>query len=322
MKEGGQIKTSSTSGGYRESIMQPGYLKLHRNGELERRIAELHSILESCTLCPRACRKNRLADEKGYCQCSEELVISAIHPHFGEEEPLVGTGGSGTVFLGGCNLGCVYCQNYEISHLKHGAIVTPEYLAEGMMELQRIGCHNINFVTPTHFVPQLVRSLKTSIEMGLNIPIVYNCGGYESISTIRMLEGIVDIYMPDIKYSDPDHSERYSSAPDYFLRCREAVEEMHRQVGDLIVDEDGIAQRGLLIRHLILPNHIAGSRRVLKFIAGEISQESYVNIMFQYRPMFRASDYQKLDRRPSIEEFMETVQMARELGLRRGFEMT
>jgi len=306
-------------------MMQPGYLRLYRSGELDTRIAELYRILERCVLCPRECRKNRLKGEEGYCRSGEEIVVSAIHPHFGEEEPLVGqgrlwgVGGSGTIFLTGCNLGCVYCQNYDISHLGHGSPVSVEELSRGMMHLQNMGCHNINLVTPTHFIPQLVKGIRMAIERGLRLPVVYNCGGYESVSTIRLLEGIIGIYMPDMKYSDRQGAGRYSNASDYFDRCREAVREMHRQVGDLNLDSRGIARRGLLIRHLILPNDLAGSREILRFIAEEISKDSYVNIMFQYRPMFKAAEYEELNRRPSLDEYREAIAMAQDFGLHRGF---
>jgi putative pyruvate formate lyase activating enzyme len=306
--------------------MKPGYLKLYESGELDRRIASLHEILESCVLCPRECHKNRLKGEKGYCRSGEELVVSSIGPHFGEEEPLVGrgrllgVGGSGTVFLTGCNLGCVYCQNYEIGHLGQGSPLSAEELASGMLHLQKLGCHNINFVTPTQFVPQLVQSIKHAIEIGLKIPIVYNCGGYESLSTIKLLEDIVDIYMPDIKYSDPENAKRYSNAPDYFARCREAVQEMHRQVGDLKMDASGIARRGLLIRHLVLPNDLAGSREVMRFISEEVSKDTYVNIMFQYRPLYRADEYPELNRRPTTDECQKAIKTVRGMGLHRGFD--
>ncbi|HAZ31665.1 MAG TPA: radical SAM protein, partial [Dehalococcoidia bacterium] len=230
-----------------------------------------------------------------------------------------GVGGSGTIFLTGCNLGCVYCQNYDISHLGHGSPVSVEELSRGMMHLQNMGCHNINLVTPTHFIPQLVKGIRMAIERGLRLPVVYNCGGYESVSTIRLLEGIIGIYMPDMKYSDRQGAGRYSNASDYFDRCREAVREMHRQVGDLNLDSRGIARRGLLIRHLILPNDLAGSREILRFIAEEISKDSYVNIMFQYRPMFKAAEYEELNRRPSLDEYREAIAMAQDFGLHRGF---
>ena len=305
--------------------MHPGYIRLFESGELDERIDRLYEILDCCILCPRQCRKNRSTGEKGYCNQAHELVVSAIHPHFGEEEPLTGPGrfkgkgGSGTIFLTGCNLGCVYCQNYTISHAGHGSFVSCEELALGMLQLQKSGCHNINLVTPTHFVPQLARSIRRAIEGGLKIPLVYNCGGYESVETIKLLEGIIDIYMPDIKYSDADAAQKYSNAPDYFERCREAVIEMHRQVGALRLDSKGIAQRGLLIRHLVLPNDLAGSREILRFIAEEISRDSYVNIMLQYRPLFKAGEYDELNRRTTLEEYQRALQIATGYGLYRGF---
>lgn len=299
--------------------MEPAYLELYRTRELDERIARLHEILAECTLCPRQCRKNRLAGETGYCLSGAELMVSAVHPHFGEEEVLVGEGGSGTIFLAGCNLLCVYCQNYEISFFREDRVVSAAALAQSMIELQRMGCHNINLVTPTHYIAQIVRSLKPAIAGGLSVPLVYNCGGYESVSTLRLLEGIVDIYMPDIKYGEESAATKYSNAPDYFDRCREAVREMHRQVGDLVVDERGIARRGLLVRHLVLPNDLAESESVFRFIAEEISRDTYVNIMFQYRPLFKAAEYPELDRRPTAAEYRAAIRLAREHGLHRGF---
>ncbi len=299
--------------------MDPSYLDLLRSGELDRRIDELYSILKACSLCPRECGKNRLQGEKGYCSGGKDVVVSAIHPHFGEEEVLVGRGGSGTIFLTHCNLGCIYCQNYDISHLGEGRVMSSEEVACAMLNLQDVGCHNINLVTPTHFVPQLVKSIRIAAKKGLRIPIVYNCGGYESVETIRLLEGIVDIYMPDIKYSREESAIRYSNAPHYFEFCSRAVKEMHRQVGDLKVDTEGIAQRGLLIRHLVLPGDVAGSKDILSFIAHEVSSEAYVNIMSQYRPMYRAKEYEEINRRPNLEEYRKVISWAEEFGLRRGF---
>jgi putative pyruvate formate lyase activating enzyme len=299
--------------------MEPSYLKLYESGELERRVEKLYKLLESCKLCPRKCGKNRLAGEKGYCKSGKELVISSYNPHFGEEEPLVGRGGSGTIFLTNCNLGCLYCQNYDISHLGIGKETSVERVAEMMIELQNMGCCNINFVTPTHFAPQLVKAIKVGVEKGLRLPIVWNCGGYENVDVIRLLDGIVDIYMPDMKYGSSKPAKRYSDTPDYFERCKEAVKEMHRQVGDLKLD-GGIAYRGLLIRHLVLPNGLAGSEEILKFVAREISKNSYVNVMSQYRPEGEAYKYPELNRPIIREEFMKVVSIARELGLTQGLE--
>ena len=294
---------------------KPSYLGLE---ELDERVESLYEILKSCELCPRKCNVNRLEGEKGFCKAGKELKISAHFPHFGEEEPLVGKNGSGTVFLANCNLRCVYCQNYEISHLGIGEEVSVDKAAKIMLELQRLGCHNINLVTPTHYAPQLVKAIKIAAENGLRLPIVWNCGGYENVEIIKLLDGIVDIYMPDIKYSSREVAERYSKAPDYFDRCKEAVREMYNQVGDLKIKE-GIAYRGLLIRHLVLPNGLAGSEEVLKFIA-ELSKNSYVNIMAQYRPEGEAFKYEELNRRPTRDEFLKVIELAVELGLTRGLQ--
>lgn len=299
--------------------MKPCYLHLYESAELDRRIEKLNQILTDCHLCPRECRVNRAEGNKGYCKSARELMVSSIGPHFGEESELVGRGGSGTIFLSYCNLGCLYCQNFEISHLGEGRVICPEELARGMLHLQVIGCHNINFVTPTHFTAQIVRAVKIAIEKGLKIPIVYNCGGYEKVETLRLLEGIVDIYMPDVKYSKAGPAKRFSNASDYFQVCRKALKEMHRQVGDLRVNEEGLAERGLLIRHLVLPNNLAGSEAVLEFVAKDVSEESYVNIMPQYRPMYQASRYPEMNRGPSLSEFNEAVQIAKRFGLHRGF---
>ncbi len=300
-------------------MFEPAYVKLYKSRELDQRIDQLYTILKNCHLCPRKCGVDRTKNEKGICRSGIDLIVSSIGPHFGEEEPLVGTGGSGTIFLTNCNLRCIYCQNYEISHLGRGGVMSLEEVARGMLYLQRTGCHNINFVTPTHFVPQLVNSIKIAYEMGLRSPIVFNCGGYENIEVIKLLDGIIDIYMPDIKYSEDTYAEKYSNAPDYFDRCKEAVKEMHHQVGDLKI-VDGIAQRGLLIRHLVLPNDLAGSEKVLKFVAEEISKNSYVNIMDQYRPMYKAEEYPELNRRPLLSEYNHAIELAKSFGLHRGFQ--
>jgi putative pyruvate formate lyase activating enzyme len=226
----------------------PSYLALHASGELAERAQQLKAILADCTLCPRRCHANRVQGEIGVCRSTAEVIISSAGPHFGEEPELVGLGGSGTIFFTNCNLWCLFCQNYEISHLKMGQPVSIEELANRMLHLQSRGCHNINLVTPTHFVPQIVEALCLAADRGLQIPIVYNCGGYESVETLRLLDGIIDIYMPDIKYSNDAHARRYSGVKDYWEHVRPAVKEMHRQVGDLKINRYGIAERGLLIR--------------------------------------------------------------------------
>lgn len=299
-------------------MFEPSYLELYESGELDERIARLYRILESCELCPRKCGANRLEGEKGYCRSGKELIISSYGPHFGEEPEITGRNGSGTIFLTNCNLLCLYCQNYEISHLGHGEEVSINEAAEIMLNLQNMGCHNINLVTPSHFTPQLVKTISVAAKKGLKLPIFWNCSGYENIETIKLLKGIVDIYKSDIKYSENEPSKKYSNAPDYFEHCKEAVIEMHRQVGDLKVDGSGIAYRGLLIRHLILPNNLAGSEKVLEFIAGELSKECYVNVMDQYRPSGKAYEYKELSRRPTSTEYFRIVDYARKLGLHRG----
>jgi putative pyruvate formate lyase activating enzyme len=308
---------------------KPSYLALLESGELDRRIEKLSAILESCELCPRRCRVNRLAGETGFCKAPYTLVISSFNLHFGEEGPLVGprsglgptgTLGSGTIFLSYCNLLCVYCQNFEVSHLAQGVEVSTERAAQIMLELQRKGANNINFVTPTHYAPQIVKALRVAAERGLELPVVWNCGGYENADVVKLLEGIIDIYMPDMKYSDTEPSKKYSDAPDYFERSCEALSEMHRQTGDLLLDENGIAYRGLLIRHLVLPNGLAGSLKILEFIAGHISTDTYVNVMSQYRPCGMARHYPGLGRHPNPDEYYEAVEAARRLGLTRGLQ--
>ena len=300
---------------------EPSYIQLYRSGQIEERLKLLKEILKSCQLCPRQCKVNRLKGEKGYCKAPYELMVSSAFPHFGEEPPLVGLYGSGTIFLTHCNLRCVFCQNYEISHLGEGEIITPKDLAKIMLYLQNQGCHNINFVTPTHYVPQIVEGLKHAIESGLNIPLVYNCGGYESLEVIKLLERIFDIYMPDIKFFNPDLAKKYCNAPDYPEVVKKVVKEMHRQVGDLLIDNNGIAYRGLLIRHLVMPNCLEDTKEILRFIAEEISTDTYVNIMNQYRPLYMAHQYPEIARRISLKEYLTALQMAKEFGLYRGFPL-
>ncbi len=297
--------------------MEPSYLALSRS-ELQSRFEELREKLKDCDLCPLECGVNRLAGEKGRCNSGEELLVSSVSPHHGEEQPLVGRYGSGTVFLSNCNLGCVYCQNYELSQLGSGRKMNPAEVAERTLELQTRGCHNVNWVSPTHFVPHLVEGLIEARDRGLEVPIVYNTGGYESLETLQLLDGIVDIYMPDMKYSSDKLGREYSGVPDYWEVNKKAVKEMHRQVGDLQVDASGIAQRGLLIRHLVLPEGISGTEEVLRFIAEELSRNSYVNVMGQYRPCWKASEYDELGRPVTGREMEKAMNLARELGLDRG----
>lgn len=295
----------------------PSYLILKEKGELKERIEKTWAILESCNLCPRNCRKNRLKGEKGTCKIGYLPYVSSFHPHFGEESPLVGRYGSGTIFLTSCNLLCIYCQNYTISHLMEGEECSFDDLAKMMISLQKRGCHNINFVTPTHQIPQILRSLEIAIDMGLNVPLVYNSSGYDSLETLQLLEGIFDIYMPDIKYMNPEPAKKYSNAEDYPEVVKKAIKEMHRQVGDLIINEEGIAVRGLLVRHLVLPNGLAGTKEAMKFIAEEISKNTYVNIMDQYYPCFKAFEHISISRRINYKEFEEAINFAKEAGLKR-----
>lgn len=296
---------------------KPSYIRLHDTGELDKRIDALRRVLEDCTLCPRHCRVNRLQGEKGVCRVGALPMVSSFGPHFGEERPLVGRKGSGTIFLTYCNLRCVFCQNYDISHLGHGSECSAEELGEMMLSLWRQGCHNINFVTPSHQAAQIVSALPYAVERGLDIPLVYNCGGYEEVSTLRHLDGIFDIYMPDFKYGDSETAISLSDAPQYVEIACAALREMHRQVGDLDLDEHGIARKGLLVRHLVLPAGLAGTRSVMRFIAREISAFTYVNIMDQYHPCFKAGDHPPMNRRITPEEFGEAVAIAREEGIAR-----
>lgn len=299
--------------------MTPSYLKLKNSNELSERVVQLYNLIKECRLCPRACKAKRFEKKYGVCRSTNQLFVSSLSAHFGEEPVLVGWNGSGTIFFTNCNLWCIYCQNYDISHLKNGEPISIQQLAEAMLSLQQLGCHNINLVTPTHYVPMIIDSLNIAAEKGLNIPVVYNSGGYESVETLKYLDGIIDIYMPDIKYSDNHNSKKYSGVDDYWDVVRKAVIEMHRQVGDLKINNFGIADRGLLVRHLVLPNNIAGSERVLDFIANEICIDTYVNIMDQYRPCFKASLYPELNRRITESEYQYVLQYAESLGLHRGF---
>ncbi|MDY6853376.1 MAG: radical SAM protein [Thermodesulfobacteriota bacterium] len=297
----------------------PKYIELNRTGELAKRVDALYEILKECRLCPRKCSVNRMEGEVGICKAGKELIISSAFPHFGEEPPLVGFNGSGTIFFTHCNLRCIFCQNYEISHLGKGEITTTSIMAKQMLRLQNIGCHNINFVTPTQYVPQIVASLPEAIYSGLNIPLVFNCGGYESQEVIRLLDGIIDIYMPDIKFFDGEVAKKYTKAPDYPEVVKDALKQMHIQVGDLSIDKDGIAKTGLLIRHMIMPYELAGTSDIMKFIATEISKDSYVNIMAQYRPMYKSYEFPELSRKITSEEYRKAREIAKNLGLHRGF---
>jgi putative pyruvate formate lyase activating enzyme len=294
-----------------------GYLALHREGKLGERIAEAQQRLSPCRVCPRCCEVDRLSDEIGVCQTGVKAVVSSYSPHFGEEGPLVGSGGSGTIFFTHCNLLCLFCQNYEISHQGQGIETDAGQLAAVMVSLQRQGCHNINFVTPSHVVPQILSALPKAIEKGLTVPLVYNSSGYDSPETLKLLEGIVDIYMPDFKFWDMESAKRYAEAPDYPEVARKAILEMHRQVGDLVMDDDGIAVKGLLVRHLVMPGCLEETREILRFLARDVSVDTYINVMDQYRPCGKAYQCPPIDRRLSNDEFQEALKMAHDAGLQR-----
>jgi len=291
----------------------PAYL----NTDIKTLSEKAITLLEHCVICPRKCGKNRLEGETGHCKTGKDAIVSSYGPHFGEEKELVGKYGSGTIFFAYCNLNCVFCQNYDISQYGHGDITIPVDLAKMMLSLQKTGCHNLNLVSPTHIVPQFLQALDIAKEQGLNLPIIYNSGGYDSVETLKLLDGVIDIYMPDTKYGSDEMGEKYSSAPNYFDINKTVLKEMHRQVGDLVLDEKGIAEHGLLVRHLVLPNQIANSFEILKFIAQEISLNTCINIMDQYRPCHDASKFPVLARRVTSEEFQEVLDYAKKVGLHR-----
>ncbi len=296
---------------------EPIYLETFKKGLFPEKIEKAFRMLEKCHLCPRNCGVNRLEGERGVCKAGYLPEVSSYSPHFGEERPLVGFHGSGTIFMTHCNLRCLFCQNYSISHLGKGQEVSFEKLGKMMIELQKIGCHNINFVSPTHYVPQILNALAVATEKGLSVPLVYNTGGYDTVETLKLLEGVFDIYMPDFKYSSSDVARTYSQAPDYPQAARLAFKEMHRQVRDLIIDERGIALRGLLVRHLVLPQESAGTKEAIHFLAKEISKNTYVNIMDQYHPCGSIDPKSPLSRRITIDEFNEAIEAAKKEGITR-----
>jgi len=295
---------------------KPTYLQLPP-GELQLRADEAYARMKSCDICARVCQVNRLEGELGVCKTGLQARVSSYGPHLGEEDPLRGWRGSGTIFFSRCNLRCQFCQNHDISQTDTGQEVSAEQLAAIMFALQTSGCHNINFVSPSHVVPQILSALALAAKAGLHVPLVYNTGGYDSLETLQLLDGIVDIYMPDMKYASGANAKKYSRAMDYPKVNRAAVKEMHRQVGDLQIDEKGIATRGLLIRHLVLPRNLAGTRQIVQFLADEISKDTYLNLMDQYHPAFNAGRYPELNRRITTKEFHAALQMAQEAGLTR-----
>ena len=299
-------------------LKYPRYLNI-KEEELDKRIKKAYKLLSSCEVCPRKCGVNRLEGEEGFCRSGEEVIVSSYNSHFGEEPPLVGNFGSGTIFFTNCNLKCVYCQNYPISQLGNGNKVSLSELAKIMLALQKRRCHNVNLVTPTHFVPQILKSLKLAIKMGLHIPIVYNTSGYDSVNTLKLLDGVVDIYLPDARYADNEIAREYSSAPGYFEIMKNALKEMHRQVGDLVTDKIGIARSGLIIRHLVLPEGLSSTKKIMHFIAREISPRTYVSLMAQYFPAYQAGQFLPLSRRINREEYKEALQAFKEEGLENGW---
>jgi len=298
---------------------EPAYMELFRTGELYRRSREAVKALADCKVCPRDCGVDRLNDEWALCKTGRYAWVSSHFPHFGEEDSLRGRSGSGTIFFSMCNLKCVFCQNYDISQYKDGMETRPERLAQMMLELQEKGCHNINFVTPEHVVPQILEALPLAVQMGLRLPLVYNTGAYDSLESLRLMDGIVDIYMPDFKYWDERLSAKYLKAKKYPQAARAAIKAMQRQVGDLVFDEQGLAKRGVLVRHLVMPDNAYDSRQIMRFLAREVSPHTYINIMDQYRPAGKVTEnrYRKINRSIGIEEYQGALRIAREEGLYR-----
>jgi len=298
------------------SAREPRYLELERSGELERRERTLWDLFSPCRLCPRLCRANRLAGEEGECSSADTFRVASFGPDFGNERPIRGTRGSGSVFLSNCNLLCIFCQNWQINHRGDGRETSHAELAGMLLDMQRRGCHNVSFITPTHLVPHLVKGLRIAIAGGLNVPLCYNTGGYESLEVIKLLDGVVDIYQPDFKFQDSEIAARFThGAPDYVIHASAAIKEMHRQVGALQIT-NGLANRGLVVRHLVLPENTGGADVLVRWIVSELGADTHVNIMDQYRPEFRAREHPPLDRRTTPAEFYQAIRWAREAGLR------
>jgi putative pyruvate formate lyase activating enzyme len=300
------------------SEWQPPYLALHASGELRERARRALELLQGrCLVCPRLCKVDRLADRPGLCRVGRHAVVASHFPHFGEEDCLRGRRGSGTIFFSGCNLRCVFCQNHDISWQLHGERADPERLAGMMLELQALGCHNINWVTPEHVVPQILEALPLAVDGGLRLPIVYNTSAYDSAESLACMDGVVDIYMPDFKLWSSDLARRYLAKRDYPEVARDSLREMHRQVGDLVLDEQGMARRGLLVRHLVMPGLLDETEAILRFIASELGPGTYVNVMAQYYPAGRTGEFPEIDRHLYRSEFERALELADELGLRR-----
>jgi putative pyruvate formate lyase activating enzyme len=300
----------------KEDPWRPAYDRLEKAGALRHRVEQAYAVFEHCELCPRRCGVNRLKGETGFCRAPARPVIYSAQPHFGEEISLVGRHGSGTIFISNCNLRCVFCQNWPISHEGKGEELRDEDLAAMMLQLQGMGCHNINFVTPTHVMPNILRATRMALTKGLRVPLVYNTSGYERLEMLELLDGIVDIYLPDMKYMDNDQAARYSAgASDYPEAAQRAIIEMNRQVGKPLLDEGGVALRGLLIRHLVMPNRVAGTEKFVRWVAGNLPKTTYVNIMPQYRVEYRAFEYPEIARGITVEEFLEAMDWAEQQGL-------
>lgn len=295
----------------------PAYARLEDKGDFVERIEQAYAVMENCSLCPRRCGVNRREGEIGFCQAPEKAMVFTHNPHFGEERPLVGSNGSGTIFFSNCNLRCVFCQNYPIAHKGKGHECSDEELAEMMFDLQKRGCHNINLVTPTHVMPNILNATRIALKKGLKLPLCYNTSGYEDAEKIKMLDGIIDIYLPDMKFMEDAEAERYNNAEayDYPKKAQEALIEMHRQVGDLITDEHGVALRGLMVRHLVMPNRVAGTKEFVDWVVDNLSTETYVNIMAQYRVEHKAFDYERINRAITPEEFIEAIEWAKDVRL-------
>ncbi len=295
----------------------PAYIEAFESGALREKVEQARALLACCTLCPRACRVDRLQDHYAVCRTGRFAVVDSAFPHFGEEDCLRGRNGSGTIFFANCNLKCVFCQNYDISQRRRGREVEPRQLAAMMLDLQARGCHNINFVTPEHVVPQILEALLVAVERGLRLPLVYNTSAYDSLESLRLMDGVVDIYMPDFKFWHPEKAKRYLKAEDYPKTARKTIKEMHRQVGDLVLNEEGLALRGVLLRHLVMPGHVSETEAILRWVARELSPGTYVNVMEQYRPAYKATRYPEINRRLTPKEFSQAVETARAVGLSR-----
>ncbi len=296
---------------------EPSYIQTHRQSSLSAKAAQAAAALTQCRLCPRRCGVDRISGETSFCRTGVQALVAGCDAHFGEEAPLVGRHGSGTIFFTYCNLNCSFCQNFDISHTGYGQVVSDRQLADMMLSLQHAGCHNINFVTPSHVIPQILAALVLAVPDGLKVPLVYNSGGYDRVETLKLLEGVIDIYMPDFKFWDPSVAAQTCDAPDYPEQARRSLIEMHRQVGDLQIGPDGLARRGVLVRHLVLPEDLSGTEAVMRFIAREVSPHTYVNIMSQYRPCGRAADIPALARSASAEECRAARQAAQRQGITR-----